>query len=129
RIEVSEYQRPRRERGSGTVSRKTRRSAASSGLRGPSLANTEGIGEDETADTGTFLITWLRHLNDHGSRVRSVIHPNPHQPHASWVIPGTCTRPVSTPNPKADRRRRSASRRRIWCPRRRISGRSTTPSP
>lgn len=98
RIEASEYQRPRRERGSGTASRKTRRSATSSGSRGPSLANTTGAGEDDTADTGTFLITQRRHLNDHGSRVRSVIHPNLRHPQASWTIPGTCASPAPSPD-------------------------------
>lgn len=75
RIEVSEYQRPRRERGSGTASRKNRRSGMSSEWSGPNLANAAETGEGETADTGTLLITWLRHLNDHGSRVHSVTKP------------------------------------------------------
>jgi hypothetical protein len=65
----------------------------SSGMSGPNLANTAGIGEDETADTGTILITWLRHLNDHGSRVRSAFRPQPAAPSARWAIPGTCPSP------------------------------------
>ncbi|WP_425824680.1 hypothetical protein [Streptomyces fractus] len=77
-------------------SRGTRRSATSFGLRGSSLADMAGIGEDETADTGTFLITRCRHPNDHESRVRSVIHPNPRHLQASWMIPGICTSPADS---------------------------------
>jgi hypothetical protein len=77
RIDASEYQRPRRERGPGTTSRNGRRSVTSSGPSGPSFVSTAGIREDDTADTGTLMIIWLRHHNDHEPRVRTAIHPNP----------------------------------------------------
>lgn len=52
KTETRQYQRPRRDRESGTASRYGRRSATRSGPSGPSFTSTPGIGKDARTGTG-----------------------------------------------------------------------------
>lgn len=84
---VSEYQRPRRARGSDTRSRQGRRSAVLLASSGPSCTSAAGTGKEVTAGTGHLIIVELRHPNDQRSPCLLRYTPQPIKSRTSHTTP------------------------------------------